>query len=292
MRSMTGFGQAEGGKSSLQWSVEIRSLNHRFFDCAMRLPAALAGLEEKVREAVRTRIKRGKITVSISAKKRADLSNGLVLDKAKIRFYIQSLRQIQKTFRLAQEPISINTLLSIPNLFTVDLPERANDEYWHSLQSVIDRAVSRLILAQEKEGLALERDLKGRVRIIKGSLKRIESAARRLPFERSKQLVERISKHNGAFTLDANRLEQEVALWTDRSDITEEVIRASHHIEQFQKSCAASGEKGKKLDFITQEIHREVNTMASKAQSSVVSSETIKIKSELDKIREQIQNVE
>jgi len=292
IKSMTGFGQAQGARSPCRWAVEIRTWNHRFFECTARLPSALTILEERIRDLIHHHISRGKVAILISLKSKPSFENGLILDEDKIRFYVRALNRIQKKYGLAREPIRVSTLLSIPNLLTVDQKEESAEKYWISLRGVIELAMKRLLRAKESEGLALERDLKKRVDAMSRSLKGIEIVAKKLPAERYERLRERVAEVTQRPDVDEGRLEQEIALIVERLDITEEVVRTRHHIAQFRKSLRRSGEAGKQLDFIAQEIHREVNTMASKAQNAHVAEQVIRMKSELDKIREQVQNVE
>ncbi|MBI4000006.1 MAG: YicC family protein [Candidatus Omnitrophica bacterium] len=291
IKSMTGFGQSVGGKSPDRWSVEIRSWNHRFFECSTRLPNVLSGLDEKIRDFVHSHIKRGKITVAISFRSKQVETNGLVLDEKKIDSYIRALRKIQKKYRL-KDPISVSTLLGVPSLFTVDHEEHSAEYYWGELKQVLEKAVKELIQAKVREGAALTQDLKKRIGFMHDSLLRVEALSKNLPGERRSRLQERISELAEGVALDSTRLEQEVALLAERSDITEELVRIKHHLDFLKKSLANSEEVGKKLDFIAQEVHREVNTIASKAQNFGIAEEVICVKSELEKIREQVQNIE
>ncbi len=291
IKSMTGFGQAIGGHSSFKWSVELRSWNHRFFECSTRLPNVLSGLDERIRDLINVHIKRGKITVSITLKSKTNDTNGLVLDQKKIDFYIKMMRKIQKKHHL-DESLSIGALMSVPNLFTVDHKEYTPEQYWNSLKPVLEEAIKRLLSAKAKEGFALTKDLKKRIGLIVNSIEKIKTLSQREPIERRNRLKERLEELVKEISVDSGRLEQEIAFLAERSDITEELVRAEHHLDYFKKSISNSGEVGKKLDFIAQELNREANTIASKAQSSQIAEEVIQIKSELEKIREQVQNIE
>ena len=291
IKSMTGFGQAVGGSSPFRWAVEIRSWNHRFFECSTRLPNILSGLDEKIRDSVHQYIKRGKISVAISLRSKQNETNGLVLDEKKIDSYIRAMRRIQKKYRLSG-PINVNALLSVPSLFTVDHKEYTAEHYWSGLRSVLEHAVQELLRAKTKEGRVLTQDLKKRMVLMERSVRRIESVAEKSPEERKNRLKERILELTREMPLDTIRLEQEVALLAERNDITEELVRTKYHLDFLKKSLGSSKEVGKKLDFIAQEIHREVNTVASKAQNFEIAEEVIQIKSELEKIREQVQNIE
>ena len=290
VKSMTGFGQARGGEAPLVWNVEIRSWNHRFFECSARLPSLLNGLEDRVRDFVHSRVKRGKIAVSVSFRN-GSIKNKLSLDDAQIDFYLRAIKRIQKKYRLKDE-LSINALLSIPHIFTTNAKEELSESDWSKLSFVMGKALKRLIEAKVKEGFALSRDLKNRLRLIDRSLEQIGRIEKATPRKRLTRLKKRIQKLTENVVVDPKRLEQEIVLSVDRGDITEELVRAKHHIATFERSLSESGEIGKKLDFLAQELHREINTIGSKAQDSAVADEVVRIKSELEKIREQVQNVE
>ena len=291
INSMTGFGQAIGGQSPFKWSIELRSWNHRFFECSTRLPNVVSGLEERIRDLIHGQVKRGKITVSIALKSKPNETNGLILDHKKIDFYVKTMRKIQKKHRL-DDSLSIGALMSVPNLFIVDHKEYTTDQYWNSLKPVLDEAVKSLLHAKAKEGTALTKDMKKRIHMISSAINHVKDLSQKEPTERRNRLKERLQELVQNSQVDSSRLEQEIAFLAERSDITEELVRTEHHLDFFNKCIAGSGEVGKKLDFIAQEIHREANTIASKAQSSQIAEEIIKVKSELEKIREQVQNIE
>lgn len=291
IKSMTGFGQAAGGRPPFRLAVEIRSWNHRFFEFSSRLPNALVELEEKIRDLVYGRIKRGKITLSVSLKNGTNDLDGLVLDEAKIDFYVRAIRNVQKKYRL-KDSVSVHTLFAIPNLFTVDRGSKSAATYWPSLKKILEEALGRLELAKAKEGAALARDIRKRAGFISDAIDRIEKAAKHLPAERRTQLNQKIQELTQGISLDSERLEREVALMAERSDITEEIVRTRHHLDMVRSSLSGSGEAGKKLDFIAQELHREANTIGSKVQHPEVTDQMIRIKGELEKIREQVQNIE
>ncbi len=291
INSMTGFGQAIGGRTPFKWSIELRSWNHRFFECSTRLPNVVSGLEERIRDLIHGHVKRGKITVSIALKSKPNESNGLILDHKKIDFYIKTMRKLQKKHRL-ESSLSVAALMGVPNLFIVDHKEYTIEQYWTSLKPVLEEAVKSLLHAKTKEGIALTKDMNRRIDTITNAIKRVKVLSEKEPLARRNRLKERLEDLVKNTQVDSARLEQEIAFLAERSDITEELVRTEHHLDFLRKSIAGAGELGKKLDFIAQEIHREANTIASKAQSSQIAEEIIKIKSELEKIREQVQNIE
>ncbi len=292
IQSMTGFGQASGNHASGKWVVEIRSWNHRFFDCSLRTPGFLSGLEDEIKDLIHRKVKRGKIAVSIILKSKNASSNGMVLNETKVGTYVRTLRKIQKQYKLSDEPIRIESLLQIPSLFIVEDSEKSVEESWAYLKKLIVLACEKLLLMKVKEGKSLGLELGKRTRLLAQETQEIEQVKQKLPAERLARFKERVGELGKGLSFDVPRLEQEIVLFVDRSDITEEVVRIQHHLGQFEKSLNETGEVGKKLDFIAQELGREVNTIASKSQSSEISSVVVRMKAELDKIREQVQNVE
>jgi len=290
IKSMTGFGQVRRTVGSWQTSVEIRSWNHRFFECTTRLPAALSSYDEKIRDLIRAAVKRGKIAVSISFRGQ-DGSTQLVLDDKKIGLYVRTVRKLQKKHGF-KEPLSINALLAVPGLLTASPKEELEESEWRLLVRVINDATQKLTAAKLKEGRALSLDLAKRISAIEKDLKSIEAIRSQVTAKLLERLKARVSSAAEAVQIDPKRLEQEVVMLADRSDITEELVRARHHVDSFRHSLESAEEVGKKLDFISQEIQREINTIGSKAQDVEIGDRVIRVKSELEKIREQIQNVE
>ena len=290
IKSMTGFGQARGGDSICHWNIEIRSWNHRFFECSIRVPASLNGFEEKIRDVVHRHAKRGKVAIAVSFKN-SSKEDKPILDEKKIDFFVRSFRNIQKKYGL-KDSLSANALFSVPSLFISGPSNEWTDARWNIFSRSVDEAAKKLDQSKVKEGDALAQDLRKRVKLIEKELAKIQVAAKKIPAERVENLKTRISELVKDVSIEPKRFDQEIVFLAERIDITEEVVRANHHLSTFEQALSQAGEIGKKLDFITQEMNREVNTISSKAQSTLISDCVVRIKTELEKIREQIQNVE
>jgi uncharacterized protein (TIGR00255 family) len=245
--------------------------------------------EVDVQKIVQSRLKRGKITLSASLSGEKPTAERLLLDDAKLAFYMRTFKRIAKRYRL-EGRIGIREAISLPNLFTVERKE-ISSRYWVDLKKAVQEALGKLNGMRLAEGWTIARDLTTRAGKISKSLSAIRKEAQKFPARYREQLSARIQALDERIKLDPDRLAREVAFQAERCDITEEIVRAVHHMESFVKSLGGNGETGKKLDFIVQEIQREVNTTASKAQNTRISDEVVRIKSELEKIREQIQNI-
>ncbi len=289
IEGMTGFGRASVGTGAFRWTVEIRSLNHRFLDFSVRLPNTFSAWEADIQKLVQSRLKRGKITVSTSLANERANGERMVLDEAKLDFYVRTFKRIARKYHL-QDGIGIREFVALPNLFAVEKKE-VSGQYWQGLKKAVQEALEKLLKMRLAEGHALSKDLSGRIVKIRRAVNVIERSAKRSIVDYQTNLEKRIQSLDERIKIDPDRLAREVVMQAERSDITEEIVRARHHFDSFIKSLHSNEEAGKKLDFITQEIHREVNTITSKAQNFKISNEVVQIKSELEKIREQIQNI-
>ena len=289
IEGMTGFGRAQAGTGLYRWTVEIRSLNSRFFDFSIRLPNTFSVWESDIQKLVQSKLKRGKVTISASLANDKTPSERLVLDEVKMDFYVKSLKKAAKRYGL-EGAIGIREFIGLPNLFTVEKKD-SSEQYWKTLKAAVESAFRKLLEMRTQEGRALAKDLVMRAKKMKRSLTLIEGFVQKSVEHYKTQFEKRVNELTAGSRLDPERLAIEVAIQAERSDITEEIVRAKHHLDSFLKTVASEGEAGKKLEFIAQEIHREVNTIASKAQDFHISDEVVLVKSELEKIREQIQNI-
>ncbi len=289
IEGMTGFGRATAGKPPFRWTVEIRSLNHRFFDFSVRLPNSFSVWEADLEKLIGAHLKRGKVTMSASLLNEKTIGERLTLDETKLDFYVRTFKRIAKRYRLGGE-LGIREFIHLPNLFTADKKD-VSHRYWAGLKAATQEAFRKLQQMRLSEGRTISKDLLGRAGKISCAVQTIERVSKKSPSAYHEGLLKRIQALDEKIKLDPDRLAREVAFLAERSDITEEVVRAKHHLESFTKSLGGNGEAGKKLEFIVQEIHREVNTIASKAQNFGISDEVVRVKSELEKIREQIQNI-
>ncbi len=289
IRSMTGFGRAANPPKKGGWSVEIRSLNHRYFEFSLKAPPSLYGLEDRIRELCQARLKRGKVMVSVSEANGSDL-DGLSLDEKVLHFYVGSIRKIQRRFGL-KGSISVSDLLNLPRIFSMEKKAEAPEKFWNSLRPSLEQALQLVTRSRIREGKVLAKDLLDRITRIGKNLDFIERRTKKLPQEYFEKLRARLKTIFENKAPEDARLWQETALLAERADVTEEIVRLRSHLRLFRDKMLRE-EAGKELDFILQEMNREANTIGSKAQDFDVSKEVIAIKAELEKIREQVQNIE
>ena len=291
IRSMTAYAQVTTPAREGSWVVEIRGLNHRYFEFSLKIPPALSPLENSIRELVQSEIRRGKVTVAVSQETARDKFQGLSLDETAARFYLTALYKLKKKFHLKDE-ISLGDLLKLPGIFTAESSLENPEKYWASLKKVLKKALAKSIRAKEEEGRKLAIDMLGRLEKIAGAVHKIETHAVGRMQHLFKKLSGRVDLLLAEKEKDLERVHREAAFLAERSDISEEVVRMKSHLELFRSKLKGGSEVGRELDFLCQEMNREVNTMASKAQHFEISTEVVFVKGELEKIREQIQNIE
>lgn len=293
IRSMTGFARASSPQKKGGWSVEIRSLNHRFLEFSLKTPPSLYGLEDRIRGLCQTQIRRGKVTLSIGETDASELEE-VALDEEVLRFYLSAIRKIQREFRL-NGSLSVGDVLTLPRIFSVEKKAQAPEKLWVRLKPLLQKALKQLLESRSREGKVLSRDLLTRIRKIEARLLQIERRTQRLPQEHFERLRGRIQQLLGERVEEGQgqNIWQAAALIAEKADITEESVRLKSHLRLFCEKLSAKNEEiGKELDFLLQEMNREANTISAKAQDFGISREVVSIKAELEKIREQIQNIE
>lgn len=291
LKSMTGYGRAESSKGALEFSVEIRSGNNRFREIILRLPQSLQPSEDRIRSIVSSRLRRGRIEVSIQIKDNGDKGLNLELNRPLVRAYATIFNELNEELGCKQ-PIDLSFFSQLKDTIIVKQDSVDLERIWPDLKDVLDKALLSLETMRMDEGKALEEDFLVRLNRIKGDIEEIRNRAKVTVEEYRDKLIQKINKLIEGIEIAEDRLMQEVALMADRSDITEELIRVESHLEQFRSYMNQDDVIGRRLDFLLQEINREVNTMASKAADSFVSQLVVDIKAELERLREQIQNVE
>ncbi|MBI4397939.1 MAG: YicC family protein [Candidatus Omnitrophica bacterium] len=291
IRSMTGYGDARSGRRAGTYSVEIRSVNQRFFDLQVRLPSELACLESEVKKLLQTEIVRGKVTAFIGIEGMADSAEELSLDFERARFYISLLKQVEQKLKIKND-ISAREILSFSNVLKIKEKTADTRKIWTAMKPVLEQALRAFVHSREKEGKIILDDLEGRLKTIVKRVREIEAVAKNLPALYKQKLDRRIKELTHGLMLDEEKLLKETALVAERSDMTEEIVRLLGHIELFGKILKEKGDVGKRLDFVVQEMNRETNTIGSKCSDFSIAGAVVEIKSELEKIREQIQNVE
>lgn len=288
--SMTGYGKGIAKKGEISVEVEIKSLNSRYLDLSLRLPKFLLSKEFEIREKIKNKIKRGKVYFSVTVKK-GDLEERFnEIDPSAVKLAVNTLKDIKKSAKIADK-IKLSDILIFQNMLFKDDTDQASEEMGLVNES-IENAILELNKMREAEGSELEKDLKKRLSIIEDALLYIEENAGVSVKEYFEKLKERATQLVADLANNNDRLNVELALLSERSDVTEECVRLRSHIKMFSDTLTKPEDAGRRLNFIVQEMNREANTINSKSLSSSISHNGIMIKEEIEKIREQIQNIE
>jgi uncharacterized protein (TIGR00255 family) len=289
--SMTGYGRGEVQGKSFTVITEARSVNNRFLEVSLRAPKLISVREQEIKEIARRFLSRGKVTMTVSLESENDGTASLSVNRASAKAHYQLLNQLRKTVKL-RETVKLEHLLQFSEIFDVDSDEALDDEEWDVVIRSATMALQQLQEMREGEGRELSNDMLQRIDAIDSAIDFIESKSReRVPLERER-LRERVQQILHADEIDERRLELELVLLSDKLDVTEECVRLRSHIKYFRESANSKDPSGRKLGFLLQEMHREINTIGSKASDSEISQKVIGLKEEVEKIREQIQNIE
>jgi len=290
--SMTGYGRAEAVRDGLHVSAEVRSVNSRHFEAVCRLPRSLNHRENDVKELVRAEVARGKVSVTLTLKRESEGGVPLTVNTGAARSYYKLLNQLRKAVRLRQ-PVKLEHLLQFSDVLEVVNGEQTDEAEWNCVQDAVRGAVKDMNAMRSNEGAELAKDLRNRVQRMTETLGHVETiSAARVPEEREK-LRERIGQLlTDPAAIDQNRIELEVALLADKLDITEECVRYRSHIKFFLAAVDSPEPAGRKLNFLVQEMNREANTIGSKSADAEIAHLVVRLKEELEKVREQLQNVE
>ena len=292
MRSMTGFGRGAVSDNKYSITVELKTVNNRFLDINLRLPSELQQLESTIKKLISDRLVRGRVDVNLQYDRNDNVQ--FDLNRPLISGFLAAMKEMREEFDLAGEP-DINVLARLPNV-VMPKKEEPEQEFLEALENVFSIAIDDLDGMRSKEGAMLASELESRLDAIEGKMPAIESESANVADEYRRRLTKRIdemlSKSDSQFEIDQSRMAQEVAFLADRVDISEEIARLRSHIEHFRAIVRDERDVGKRLDFLTQELNREANTIASKTNNLIVKENALAIKSEIEKIREQVQNVE
>jgi uncharacterized protein (TIGR00255 family) len=291
IKSMTGYGRVEGLCVGRNIIVEAKSVNHRFLEIALRMPASLYPLEMEYKKKIAERFKRGRIDVSIRLEGESSDTSKVNLNMDIARDYFDILSRLKTEFNI-QEPITLKNLISFRDLFTPPAETQLDADLLNSVEKMLHEALSILVNMRQDEGIALFSDMQMRLQAIGEIMGEIRLRAPQVVLEYQKRLSERIKELTAGLELDASRLAQEVAVMADRCDITEEIVRMQSHISQFEALLQSDEAEGRKIDFLLQEMNREINTIGSKGNDLDIARQVIEVKSELGKLREQAQNIE
>lgn len=291
IRSMTGFGKASSKFGNGKITIELKTVNHKFFDATLKLPNGISVFEDRIKEVLQRNIMRGKVNLNLIYDGTLVREEKININKNAARAYHKELSRLGKYLGL-KDDVTIKDVISLPGVLSYGGMEESLTEFWPKIKAALDAAIKKLVADREKEGRATYRDLAGRAKNIERLLAEIRSRTHLNLEEYRKAFADRVKDLSGGRDIDKGRLEMEVAIYAKNSDISEEVNRLSNHLVNFNKTIASNGEVGKKIDFIAQELHREINTIGSKASDFRISKNAIDIKGEIEKIREQAKNLE
>lgn len=288
---MTGYGRAEFIEDGIEATAEIRSLNNRFFDIVVRLPKSMGHFEKKVIEIVREYMSRGRVNISISIKNKDEKSGRLKLDEELSNVYIQLANELKEKFSIKGE-IDIAQLLSFPDVITYEPEPTADEKYWNCAEIALRNALQITNEMREKEGQEISRDFEKRIINLEQLVEKIEEIAKNRSREELNKLRKRIQTLLNSEGTDETRLELEIAILADRLDVTEECVRFQSHNKLFMDALKTGQSQGRKLNFLLQEMNREANTIGAKVNCVEISHLVVQIKEEVERVREQVQNIE
>ena len=291
IKSMTGFGRCEVTENNRKFTVEMKAVNHRYLDMNIKMPKPLNFFESAIRTELKNYVSRGKVDIFITYEDLSERTSKVCYHREIAEEYLTYLRQMAEDFGLDND-IRVSTLSKYPEVFTMDEAGVDEEELWKELQKAVDGAAEKFVESRITEGEHLRDDL---LEKLDGMLSLVDFIAQRSPqivAEYRKKLEERMRELLGGNTVDESRLLTEVAIFADKICVDEEIVRLRSHIETTKKALMEGGSIGRKLDFIAQEMNREANTTLSKANDLEISNCAIELKTEIEKVREQIQNIE
>jgi uncharacterized protein (TIGR00255 family) len=291
LKSMTGFGRGEGETTLGKMVVESRSVNHRYSDVNIKLPKRLSLFENRMKEVIRTQASRGRIDVALRLDNFGEEKVQLTVDLELAEQYYRALQELKERLRLKDE-ITLSLMAGAKDLITAKEELGDIEPYWQEILPVLRQSLKNMDDMKRMEGESLSKDLQQRLELITEQLQMIKQ---QFPLRLKAfftRLQDRLRSLLEGMETDPLRFQQEVAFLAERSDVTEEIVRAESHLVQLGRLLEANEPVGRKMDFLLQEIHREVNTVSAKANDAEMSQRVVEIKSELEKIREQVQNVE
>lgn len=291
IKSMTGFGRCEVTENSRKFAVEMKAVNHRYLDVNIKMPKTLNYFESAIRNELKNYISRGKVDVFVAYEDLSEHTSKVCYHKETAQEYLNYLRQMAEDFGL-DDDIRVSTLSKYPEVFTMEEAGVDEEELWKELKKAVDGAAEKFVESRIAEGEHLKGDL---LEKLDGMLKLVDFVAERSPqliAEYQKKLEEKVREFLGDNTIEENRLLTEIAIFADKVCVDEEIVRLRSHIETTKYALLEGGSVGRKLDFIAQEMNREANTTLSKANDLEISNCAIELKTEIEKIREQIQNIE
>ncbi len=291
MRSMTGYGRIQQTVNGMDITIEIKSVNHRYYEFTSRITRGYGFLEEKIKSYLQTRICRGKVDVYVEVQQIDEVCAEVAINHSLAQGYVNALRELAQRYDV-RDDLSASLLARYPDILTVHKAQESEDKIWETIRPVLREATDRFVAMREAEGARLTSDIESRMKTILINVGKIEERSPRTVEEYKNRLVARINELIGQVQIDPQRILTEAAIFADRIAVAEETVRLRSHIAEMAEMMESNGGIGRKLDFIVQELNREANTIGSKAQDAEIAHLVIEMKGEIEKIREQVQNIE
>ena len=289
--SMTGFGRGAYTSDEYNITIDIKSVNHRYLDIYFKVSKAYAFLEEKLRREITGKIARGKLDIAINIERIATPEVQVELNRPLVQAYLAAFEEMKSAYQL-QGDVCVQSLITLPDIFVTTSPEEDQEKLGQAVVIALNQALAMMTRMREAEGRQLVADLLQKLAVLREYYGEIATLAPSVVISYKEKLAKRVQELAGDIEIDPGRLALEVAIFADRSDISEELTRLESHLQQFQETLELSEPIGRKLDFLVQELNREINTIGSKANDLQIAQIVINFKAELEKIREQIQNLE
>lgn len=291
IRSMTGFGRAQEIVDGMSITVEMKSVNHRYFDFSSRVPRTFGFLDEKLKSYIQTVVSRGKMECFVQIEELREEDCIVSLNHSLAKGYINALNELCETYELRND-MTVSSVARYHDIFSVHKNEADEERIWNAVKMVTDSALKNFIAMREREGEKLKKDVLERCELILSNVAFIETRSPQTVSEYNAKLIERMRSVLEDVNVDEQRLLTEAAIYADKVAVAEETVRLRSHISQMYEFMSSSEAIGRKMDFLVQEFNREANTIGSKAQDVEIARKVIDIKAEIEKIREQIQNIE
>ena len=291
IKSMTGYGRAVETVNGREYTVELRSVNNRYLDCSVRLPRMLSFAEDAVKQAVKASVSRGKVDVFITVRSEGGEEICVSLNEPVLEGYLAAMQQMVTQYGV-KDDISVSSVSRLPEVFTVEKPEVDEQELLADLMGVVDKALAGYDAMRCTEGQALDRDLRSRGQTILALVAQVEQGNAQTVIDYRARLEAKLQEVLANTAIDESRILTEAAIFADKVAVDEETVRLRSHLEQMNTMLSGGGAVGRKLDFLLQEMNRETNTIGSKCTDVKLARIVVDIKAELEKIREQTQNIE
>lgn len=289
--SMTGYGRGVKANDIYSVTIDLKAINHRYLEFYFKIPKAYYFLEDRLRRDISNKISRGKLEVVVNIERFNPVDSLVELDKTLLNSYITAIQEMKKALKLKGR-LQLSTIINLPNIFKLNQPEENQDKLLAVTGETVEEALNSLLKAREAEGRSLTKDLQARVTVLEKLRNDLLAFAPEVVTTYQEKLTKRIQELIGGVDVDPSRLATEIAIFADKSDINEELVRTQSHLQQFTGALQLTEPVGRRLDFIIQELNREINTVGSKANDLRITQIVIEFKAELEKIREQIQNIE